>query len=82
MCKKIFSNIIDDILADIYHNLGTNSSKNNSNQKGFEKMLVMEYICTGIGKVKMTVGVKRRTHEKIQYCITALAPVDEASNPS
>lgn len=25
---------------------------------------------------------KRRTHEKIQYCITALAPVDEASNPS
>lgn len=60
----------------------TVAAKNNSNQKGFEKMLVMEYICTGIGKVKMTVGVKRRTHEKIQYCITALAPVDEASNPS
>lgn len=60
----------------------TVAAKNNSNQKGFEKMLVMEYVCTGIGKVKMTVGVKRRTHEKIQYCITALAPVDEASNPS
>lgn len=26
----------------------------------------------GIGVVKMTVGVRRRTHEKVQYCITAL----------
>ena len=27
---------------------------------------------TEIGVVKMTVGVRRRTHEKVQYCITAL----------
>ena len=46
--------------------------KKNGNQKGFEKMLIMHYRCPGIGTVKMTVGVKRRTHEKIQYCITAL----------
>ena len=25
-----------------------------------------------IGKVKMTVGIRRRTHEKVQYCITAI----------
>ena len=46
--------------------------KNNSNQKGFEKMIVMYHECPGIGKVKMTVGVKHRTHEKVQYCITAI----------
>ena len=35
-------------------------------------MLIMQYHCPGIGTVKMTVGVKRKTHEKVQYCITAL----------
>lgn len=41
-------------------------------QKPFEKMIIMRYDCVGIGVVKMTVGVRRRTHEKVQYCITAL----------
>ena len=44
----------------------------NENQKPFEKMIIMKYDCVGIGVVKMTVGVRRRTHEKVQYCITAL----------
>ena len=52
--------------------INTVASKNNGNQKGFEKMILMRYECPGIGVVKMTVGVKRRSHEKIQYCITAL----------
>ena len=47
-------------------------AKKNQNQKEFDKMLIMHYHCPGIGTVKMTVGVKRKTHEKIQYCITAL----------
>lgn len=47
-------------------------SKENGNQKPFEKMIIMKYDCVGIGVVKMTVGVRRRTHEKVQYCITAL----------
>ena len=50
----------------------TVSAKQNQNQKEFDKILIMHYRCPGIGLVKMTVGVKRRTHEKIQYCITAL----------
>lgn len=44
----------------------------NKNQKPFERMMIMEYELTGIGKVKMTVGIRRRTHEKVQYCITAI----------
>lgn len=47
-------------------------AKKNQNQKEFDKMLIMHYHSPGIGTVKMTVGVKRKTHEKVQYCITAL----------
>ena len=36
-------------------------------------MMIMEYDLVGIGTVKMTVGVRRRTHEKVQYCITAIS---------
>ena len=52
--------------------VSTVRSKDNGNQKPFEKMIIMKYDCVGIGVVKMTVGVRRRTHEKVQYCITAL----------
>lgn len=52
--------------------VSTVRSKENGNQKPFEKMIIMKYDCVGIGVVKMTVGVRRRTHEKVQYCITAM----------
>ena len=45
----------------------------NKNQQPFERMLIMEYELVGIGTVKMTVGVRRRTQEKVQYCITAIS---------
>ena len=44
-------------------------------QKPFEKMMIMEYELNGIGKVKMTVGIRRRTKEKVQYCITAISSI-------
>ena len=46
--------------------------KVNGNQKPFEKMIVMNYESPGIGTVKMTVGVRRGNHEKVQYCITTI----------
>lgn len=46
---------------------------NNKNQQPFERMMIMEYELIGIGTIKMTVGVRRRTHEKVQYCITAIS---------
>ena len=57
-------------------------SKDNGNQKPFEKMIIMKYDCVGIGVVKMTVGVRRRTHEKVQYCITALQTEKDAIKAS
>ena len=46
---------------------------NNKNQQPFERMMIMEYELVGIGTVKMTVGIRRRTQEKVQYCITAIS---------
>ena len=62
---------LDAILTNA-HKVGTVTPKANGNQKPFEKMIVMRYHCPGIGTVKMTVGVKRGSHEKVQYCITAI----------
>ena len=45
----------------------------NAYQKPFERIMIMEYELTGIGKIKMTVGVRRRTLEKVQYCITTIS---------
>ena len=62
---------LDAILTNAKR-VSTVRSKDNGNQKTFEKIIIMKYDCVGIGVVKMTVGVRRRTHEKVQYCITAL----------
>jgi len=44
----------------------------NKNQSEFSKMLIMECPLVGIGTAKLTVGVKKKTGMKIQYCITAI----------
>lgn len=48
----------------------TNKKEGNSNQRAFEKMIVMRYQSKELGNVKMTVGVRNRTHEKVEYSIT------------
>ena len=42
------------------------------NQKNFSKMIRMECQLEGIGKVKLLLGIKKKTGEMIQYCITVL----------
>ena len=49
-----------------------NSDVTKKNQRGFEKMIAMEYRKKEFGTIKLTVGVKRGTKEKIQYCVTAI----------
>lgn len=72
--KSYFSTLavlqLDSILSNA-KKVSEVRAKQNGNQKPFEHMLIMQYECIGIGTVKMTVGVRRRTHEKVQYCITA-----------
>jgi hypothetical protein len=48
------------------------TKQGNKNQEPFERIMIMEYELVEIGTVKMTVGIKRRSHEKVQYCITAI----------
>ena len=42
------------------------------NQSEFAEMIIMECPLVGIGTAKLTVGVKKTTGMKIQYCITAI----------
>ena len=42
------------------------------NQKMFNKIMLMEHNIVGIGRVKLTVGVRRSDNAKVQYCITAI----------
>lgn len=44
------------------------------NQKRFTSMLDMRCRLPGIGTVKLTVGVRRGSGQKTQYCLTALQP--------
>lgn len=43
-----------------------------NNQKMFNKIMLMEHNIVGIGRVKLTVGVRRSDDTKVQYCITAI----------
>lgn len=48
----------------------TKVKEGNSNQKPFQQMLVMRYTSEDLGDVKMTVGIRKVTKEKVQYSIT------------
>lgn len=63
---------LDAILTNAWLVRKVPSKQDSKNQRSFESMLIMEYICTGVGRVKMTVGVRRSDKKKVQYCITAI----------
>lgn len=82
--KRYFSTLavlqLDSILTYAVRKKVTISKASVKNQRMFEKIIIMEYMCPGIGKIKLTVGVRKSTHEKVQYCITAMT-VNEKSIP-
>ena len=63
---------LDAILTNAWLVRSVPSKPDNKNQRVFERILIMEYVCVGVGRVKMTVGVKRSDKTKVQYCITAI----------
>lgn len=63
---------LDAILATARKVKIVNAKPKNKNQKPFNKMVLMECDLPGIGLVKLIVGIKRRSFEKVQYCITAI----------
>ena len=63
---------LDAILTNAWTVKTVPSKAASKNQRSFERMLIMEYVCTGVGRVKMTVGVRRKDKKKVQYCITAI----------
>lgn len=63
---------LDAILTNAWLVKAVPSKQDKKNQRSFERILIMEYVCTGVGRVKMTVGVRRSDKMKVQYCITAI----------
>jgi len=49
-----------------------NADIKKKHQRDFEKIIIMKYRKKEFGIIKLTVGVKRGTKEKIQYCVTAI----------
>ena len=63
---------LDAILTNAWLVKKVPSKPKSKNQRSFGSMLIMEYVCPGLGRVKMTVGVKRSDKSKVQYCITVI----------
>ena len=64
---------LDAILTGAQTLAITRPKKGNKNQQSFERMMIMAYPLPGIGMAKMTVGIRRLSKEKVQYCITAIS---------
>ena len=67
---------LDAILTGAVKVASSKVKQGTANQNKFREMLIMHYYCPGIGLVKMTVGVRHKTFEKIQYCITCIEPAE------
>ena len=63
---------LDAILTNAWLVKQVPSKQQSKNQRSFESILIMEYIFEGVGRVKLTVGVRRSDKKKVQYCITAI----------
>ena len=63
---------LDAILTNAWKVKTVPSKQNSKNQRSFEQIIIMKYVCPGVGRVKMTVGVRRTDKKKVQYCITAI----------
>lgn len=72
---------LDAILTGAQTVAITRPKKGNKNQQSFERMMIMAYPLPGIGMAKMTVGIRRLSKEKVQYCITAISGSDIKKAP-
>ena len=63
---------LDAILPNAVLKDSKPANSKTKNQKGFKRMLIMEYNCPAIGLVRLTVGQKASDDSKVQYCITAI----------
>ena len=61
---------LDTILMEAKKYGESLTKADDKSQKNLEKMIIMTYRLENLGLVKLTVGVRRKTHEKIEYGLT------------
>lgn len=66
---------VEDIIANARPVARVKTKEGDSNQKAFQQMLIMTCHYEGVGRVKLTVGVKKRKdapEQKVEYSLTHL----------
>lgn len=63
---------LDEVLTNAVAIATDTPKPGNKNQEKLQSMILMSHKCPDIGTIKLTVGVRRRSLDKIQYGITAL----------
>lgn len=65
---------MEQVMANAQKVSLTKTKEGNSNQKPFQQMIVMRYKSDELGTVKMTIGIRKKTKENVQYSITVPNP--------
>lgn len=66
---------LEEVLANARPVGRVRVKENDSNQNAFQQMLIMTYHCDGVGRVKLTIGIKKKKdnqEQKIEYSLTHL----------
>jgi len=63
---------LDEVLSNATKIAADNPKPGNKNQSKLSQMIIMSCYFQDIGTIKLTVGVRRSTQDKIQYGITAI----------
>ena len=63
---------LDEVLANAVKVAVDSTKAGNKNQSKLMSMILMSHLDVSIGKIKLTVGVRKSTQDKIQYGISAL----------
>lgn len=64
---------LDEVLANAVRVVEDLPKAGNKNQRKLIRMILMSFKDPNLGTIKLSVGVRNRTLDKIQYGITALA---------
>lgn len=65
---------LDTVLSQAKKVAETRTKPTDKNQKEFDKIIIMSHQLEGVGRVKLSVGVRHRSKDKIEYGLTVPPP--------
>ena len=65
---------LDTVISQAKKVAETRTKPTDKNQREFDKIIIMSHQLEGVGRVKLSVGVKHRSKDKIEYGLTVPPP--------